>query len=77
MDNFKIDDKTVDTAVRNLEIIGEAVRQSPSAFMRFILHKDRHYFTKKENVIIPVFPARIKLTITLHFPSMDKFMCAR
>ena len=32
MDNFKIDDKTVDAVVRNLEIIGEAVRQIPSAF---------------------------------------------
>jgi uncharacterized protein with HEPN domain len=36
MDNFKIDDKTVDAVVRNLEIIGEAVRQIPSAF------KERH-----------------------------------
>ena len=32
MDNFKVDDKTVDAVVRNLEIIGEAVRQIPSAF---------------------------------------------
>jgi len=28
MDNFKADEKTVDAVVRNLEIIGEAVRQS-------------------------------------------------
>ena len=32
MDSFKVDDKTVDAVVRNLEIIGEAVRQIPSAF---------------------------------------------
>jgi uncharacterized protein with HEPN domain len=32
MDNFKADEKTVDAVVRNLEIIGEAVRQIPSEF---------------------------------------------
>jgi uncharacterized protein with HEPN domain len=29
---FKADDKTIDAVVRNLEIIGEAVRQIPSPF---------------------------------------------
>jgi uncharacterized protein with HEPN domain len=29
---FKADEKTVDAVVRNLEIIGEAVRQIPSVF---------------------------------------------
>ena len=32
MDSFKTDEKTVDAVVRNLEIIGEAVRQIPSEF---------------------------------------------
>ncbi|MBA4389662.1 MAG: hypothetical protein C0399_01830 [Syntrophus sp. (in: bacteria)] len=32
IDGFKADDKTVDAVVRNLEIIGEAVRQIPSEF---------------------------------------------
>ena len=35
-DIFKADEKTVDAVVRNLEIIGEAVRQIPPAF------KERH-----------------------------------
>ena len=32
MNGFKADEKTVDAVVRNLEIIGEAVRQIPSEF---------------------------------------------
>jgi uncharacterized protein with HEPN domain len=32
MAGFKADDKTIDAVVRNLEIIGEAVRQIPSPF---------------------------------------------
>ena len=32
VDTFKADDKTIDAVVRNLEIIGEAVRQLPLAF---------------------------------------------
>jgi len=32
VDAFKADEKTIDAVVRNLEIIGEAVRQLPPAF---------------------------------------------
>jgi len=35
-DNFLTDERTIDAVVRNLEIVGEAVRQLPESF------KDRH-----------------------------------
>ena len=33
-DSFLTDDKTIDAVVRNLEVVGEAVKQSPIEFKR-------------------------------------------
>lgn len=50
--DFKADDRTVDAVVRNLEIIGEAVRQMPLAFKEAYGEIEWHQIAGLRNRIV-------------------------
>jgi uncharacterized protein with HEPN domain len=65
-ERFRLDEKTVDAVVRNLEVIGEAVKKLPDSTRRAISGIEWSRIAGLRNILVPELLRRVEAHLAGH-----------